>query len=894
MRSGEGGRRDREQPILLGSAEQLGKVSGLAMAALATTGVLGLAGTFLVVLSPDRPAGFHPLGVGAISAVAISVAILGRRRRSLFSPGNAVYTLPIATIALGVAAFLAGPDASPLVALFFVWFCCAIAFLPRRAAVAVMAWVGLVYAAVLVLQPGNYEPVARWGMSIGVMAGAATALDRMVQRAWALARGEQGARARAERDRTELGEMSAQRSRFLARMSHELRTPLNAVIGFSEVLERRSFGALNEKQAEYVTDVVDSGRHLLALVDDLLDLAKVETGRLELELGRVELGGLLSRSLGLFKEQAGRQHIALQLDVDPEVPTIEADARKLKQVVFNLLANAVRFTPAGGTVVLGAAPAGDRVRIWVSDTGPGIAGEEHEAIFEEFRQASGAVDGQGGTGLGLPLARRLVELHGGRLSVASEPGAGSTFTAELPARPRPEAAGTGLPAETAGERPERLVLGEPDSPERRAETARLITIVVGFAAALGVGGGLVRIFHPVDEIAGVREGLFVSLVALALAVLVASLVRPQWLGNPKAMPYVGALGIAGASVLVHALGPGPGDIAILFYGWVSVATSLVLPPRLWNIQVGLIGSAYAAVLILQDGHVAPLAHWVVLVGVSLMFGVLARRFVSRIEALALAERAARSEAEQVGAELEVASRHKTEFLANMSHELRTPLNAIIGFSEVLAGQAFGPLNEKQAEYVDDVLGSGRHLLGLINGILDLAKADAGRMELQVAHVDVEATLASVLVPYRADAARRRVDLTCEAALELGSIEADEAKLTQAVSHLVSNALKFTPDGGRVRLRANQDDDHLEITVTDSGRGVEFSDHERIFDAFAHGEDSSGTEQGSGLGLALARRYAELHGGSLAVASDPGTGATFTMRLPVRQADTEPATPAEVA
>jgi signal transduction histidine kinase len=245
------------------------------------------------------------------------------------------------------------------------------------------------------------------------------------------------------------------------------------------------------------------------------------------------------------------------------------------------------------------------------------------------------------------------------------------------------------------------------------------------------------------------------------------------------------------------------------------------------------------------------------------------RFVGRVQAWAMAERAARDEAERVSAELRVASRHKTEFLANMSHELRTPLNAIIGFSEVLAGEAFGSLNAKQSEYVADVLASGRHLLGLINDILDLTKAEAGHMELHAADVD---------------------DLCLETGAGLGCIEVDEVKLTQALGHLVSNALKFTPDAGRVTLGVVRDGDYIDISVTDTGRGVDPVDHERIFHAFAHGEES----QGTGLGLALARRYVELHGGNLTVESDLGRGAVFTLRLPRKRAETEAPTPAGVA
>ena len=257
-------------------------------------------------------------------------------------------------------------------------------------------------------------------------------------------------------------------------------------------------------------------------------------------------------------------------------------------------------------------------------------------------------------------------------------------------------------------------------------------------------------------------------------------------------------------------------------------------------------------------------------------------FMARIEAQADAERVARAQAERVRTDLELAGRHKIEFLANMSHELRTPLNVIIGFSEVLDSAAFGPLNEKQTEYVRDVLSSGRHLLVLINDILDLAKIDAGRMELWCSELDLEAVVAGALRPYREAAARRHIELIADCGPG-EPIEADEAKLAQAIGHLVSNALKFTPDGGEVTLRARRWGGDVEISVSDTGRGIDVLDQQRIFDAFALGDAQTG--QGTGLGLALARRYAELHHGKLDVTSEVGMGATFVLRFPARRSTT---------
>ena len=222
------------------------------------------------------------------------------------------------------------------------------------------------------------------------------------------------------------------KSEFLANMSHELRTPLNAVIGFSEALREEMFGTLNAKQLEYVGDIHGSGMHLLSLINDILDLAKVEAGRMELDLRVFDVGAAIGNCRTLVRERAMRQSLALTVDVEPGL-TWCADERKFKQVLLNLLTNALKFTAAGGKVHVGARVEDGMLAVSVSDSGPGIAPADQALVFEQFRQLP---DEHGarheGTGLGLPLSLRMVELHGGTLTVASEPGVGSTFTARYP------------------------------------------------------------------------------------------------------------------------------------------------------------------------------------------------------------------------------------------------------------------------------------------------------------------------------------------------------------------------------------------------------------------------------------------------------------------------------
>ncbi|TMK76591.1 MAG: GAF domain-containing protein [Actinobacteria bacterium] len=227
---------------------------------------------------------------------------------------------------------------------------------------------------------------------------------------------------------------SRHKSEFLANMSHELRTPLNAIIGFSEVLTERMFGELNEKQDEYLKDIHASGQHLLSLINDILDLSKIEAGRMELEADDFDLPSAIDNALILVRERATRRGITLRRTIDEQLGMLRGDERKVKQVLLNLLSNALKFTPEGGGIDVSARLQDGAAEIAVTDTGVGIAPEDQEAVFEEFRQVGSADKKVAGTGLGLALSRKFIELHGGRIWVKSQAGQGSTFTFTLPVR----------------------------------------------------------------------------------------------------------------------------------------------------------------------------------------------------------------------------------------------------------------------------------------------------------------------------------------------------------------------------------------------------------------------------------------------------------------------------
>ncbi len=246
-----------------------------------------------------------------------------------------------------------------------------------------------------------------------------------------------------EQKSAELQVMSQHKSDFLASMSHELRTPLNAVIGFSEVLLERLFGELNDRQDDYLRDILNSGKHLLALLNEILDLSKVEAGRMELEISTVSVPAAIEHAISMVRERAARHRITINSSIEETIDRIESDELRLRQVLVNLLSNAVKFTPDGGRVDVRAESIGNELVITVRDNGPGIAREDWEPIFESFQQGRRGPPREEGTGLGLALCRKIMTLLGGRIWLESEVGVGSAFHVSMPFEPTVDDVGRG-------------------------------------------------------------------------------------------------------------------------------------------------------------------------------------------------------------------------------------------------------------------------------------------------------------------------------------------------------------------------------------------------------------------------------------------------------------------
>ena len=231
-------------------------------------------------------------------------------------------------------------------------------------------------------------------------------------------------------------------------------------------------------------------------------------------------------------------------------------------------------------------------------------------------------------------------------------------------------------------------------------------------------------------------------------------------------------------------------------------------------------------------------------------------------------------------DLVAANKHKSEFLANMSHELRTPLNAIIGFSEIMGQEMFGELNNKQKEYVNDIANSGKHLLSLINDILDLSKVEAGRMELHQTTIDMNHIIPEAISIVNELAKNRNINIIYSTIENLKHLIADERKIKQIILNLISNAIKFTPENGSITIKTEDKEKYLEVSITDTGIGISPEDQKKLFQSFKQvGTDITRKAQGSGLGLALAKQFVELHGGRIWVRSEINKGTSFIFTIP---------------
>ena len=725
---------------------------------------------------------------------------------------------------------------------------------------------GLGYACVLVWGPPQPAPAARWFAVMVSIVSSGLFIRWLVVKIRELVIAESEARVEAEVISAELAAASESKSRFLARMSHELRTPLNAVVGFADVLKEGFGGKLGDRQRGYVEDIADAGKHLLSLVDDVLDLTKVEAGDLRLEPSEYDLRRVVEDAARMVRERAVRNRIQLRLDIAVRNAVVVGDERKIRQVVVNLLANALRFTAPGGRVAVSLDGDAKWLRVAVRDTGIGIPGVDLERIFIEFEQVDGR---SGGTGLGLPLARRYAEAHGGRLEVVSREGVGSVFTMHLPRR--------SMHADAAGGADDAVPLSVDYEaftvPGSAASQAMLAQIGSWWCVCAAIVGPVLALLLP-GSVAGraLMAGVcLLTLVAVPLQRRLPKRPTPKW--SIVLLGDTGVLMISAVGLIDSPLR----DVAPVLYGWVVVTTFALWSTWRGISQLAVIGLAYAGVLWLHPSDPMAPVRWVAVIGGLVLLGGVINWLARTLRQLVHAEREARLRTEAVGTRLALASRHKSEFLASMSHELRTPLNAIIGFSDVLIELDSDALTRQQREYVIEIGDAGRRLLVLINDILDLAKLNAGQLL-----VAPEPVVVADVVERAVRAAQSELGGAAILSLvpdDLPLVHADPARLCQVLEDLLVCAARLTDQDGTVELDAKVAGDVLRLDVRTVGGRLVSPSAERLVEALRGAPDAALAADGSGLSLALAKGLTELHGGSIEVTATAEGDTVLRVSLP---------------
>ncbi|HMC39696.1 MAG TPA: HAMP domain-containing sensor histidine kinase [Acidimicrobiales bacterium] len=840
-----------------------------------------------ILIFYGRPDGFRPMGIFVLGAGFVACGLLFPLlfRRSLtagMTASGALTALAVAGYTAGVGRHLAAAVAGAAVMVA----ASAPILYPRRWAICILAGELATTGLVLATEPHYTAAANRIILLILQTSLFAVLMIWFASTLTGLAARERQARAETERTRAELLGVDDRRRNFLHQMSHELRTPLNAIIGFAEMVHLGMAGPLEERQQQYLEPIIASGRHLLALVGDVLDGGRHDGSPLEIEAARFPVARVVDASVALCREQAHRMGVELTVDCPEAVGEITADERKVKQVLLNLLSNALKFTPRDGAIRVVVRPSADGVEMAVSDTGRGVEPADRDRIFRAYEQAG---TGHPGTGLGLAVARDLAESHGGRLELAEgDEGPGATFALWMPRRPDFASLRRGPRREGTWDRTSPTAHDDPGILDEGSALERLAG-----------PGGLAR-----DRARIIGVTVLAETAGMAGLYLLPKSIRFHLPGWPWLAPGLLAFGlffmhprvrISARMLFVMTLG------AVAVTAWYIWQVGADLAPSMTSILVMegiaaftffrlrravVVGIEIAAVF----GYVAAFQprvelrflQWVLPVSMVASGALLARWLLGYLPELVESESRARRETEVVNRQLRAASRHKGEFLAAMSHELRTPLNAVIGYAEALVQGIFGPLPPQAAEYLGEVAAAGRHLLALINDILDLAKADAGHVRPSTAPTSVSSVMVSATIVAGERAAQSGIDFDVIVG-DVPDVQADAGLLARAVACLVDNAVSYSPPGGTIRLSATAGQAGVRIAVRDSGPGIDPADHERIFAAFEHGGPG---RAGTGIGLALARRLVELHGGTLSLESRPGEGSQFFIDLPAAAADQE--------
>ncbi len=711
-----------------------------------------------------------------------------------------------------------------------------------------------------------------------------------IEQTVAAARLSEERRVELERAHTELEalyrkvkELDELKTQFFANVSHELRTPLTLMLGPAERM--REDAGLNQQQRHELDLITRNGRSLLRHVNDLLDITKLESREMQPHRTRVELQPWIEQLAAQFEPIARQRQLRFDVVAD-EAMLIEADADMIERVVINLLSNAFKFTPIGGEVILRLARDAGHLLLTVDDSGPGIAEEARELVFERFRQADGSITRQyGGTGLGLAIVKDLVGLHGGSVKVDASPAGGARLTVQLPLSANANAAVRNAPP--AASPATRLALSamleeleelgpaaaveQPDAP--RPQRPSVLVVEDNQDMRRFLADTLAQHYNVVTAADG-QEG-YERFRKLQPDLVVSDIMMPLMSGEQLVKAIRGS-GDTPAATPILLLSAKAGDdlrVRLLRGGAQDYLTKPFLPQELLARAANLVATKRAG-----DQLRGALAS------ASLDIEALASELVTRHRQL----EATRDAAEVAREQAERANRVKGLFLGMVSHELRTPIATIDMNVQLL--ERSGGLPDPAATRLQRMARATRQLAGLVESLLEHTRLESGKIEARPESLDVAAIVHEVLAAH-ADQVSGAVTLSLEPQqTDLPPLVSDARLLRIVLANLISNALKFTSQGA-VTVRLMMERDAHVFEVTDTGQGIDEADTARIFQPFERLEPVQHKSlPGVGLGLALVDQIVRALGGSITVSSRLGLGSRFRVRLPshgVRETLTQP-------
>ena len=836
--------------------------------------ILG-SGVALALLLDGR---FDVDDLGGLGLVAMAIgASVGLRRGSVPLPIMDVVT--VATeVALAAAGIQGGPAVRIVLPAIYISIGTSVCLIrPMTGALLHMIAFSLSYGAVVVFGPRIDAPLTHWLAVVVAIAVSGTYARWLVRQVVEYATAEHEARLGIDRSTVELAAQDETRTVFLAKMSHELRTPLNSIVGFSDLLQDELDGRLDTVQRELLVDIADSGRDLLALVDDLLDVRKVGEGEVALRLTDVDLYEVARTVERLLWDRAHEAGVSLRVRSATRQLHLLADPLRVRQILWNVVGNAIKYSPRGEVVDVVVSEHDGWATTVVSDRGPGIDPAERERIFELYQQGATAAPG---SGIGLSLCRRLSEAHDGLLVAGAGEHGGSTFTLKLPvsgpaADRSDHEADDGAPVPSLGELDQAILI--PGSQANRMAVARVGGHIARATAALLPVFALIT---PGNVEARIGIGAL-GLVSLLIAWVIGTIASRDDRGFSSGMMDAWAIGgFVVIALAVTVVGPIQ-DVVVFCFGWPLLTAASLASGRRLFVQATSVLAFYAVALAVASLPHAP-QHWLAVAMIVFTNAIVVSWVAGRLRESVVGLYEARLVAESAQREVAAVAAHKRDFLASTSHELLTPLNAVLGASAFLCDEGASPLTPQQLAHLGDIYESGQALLTLLSDMLDFAKLEDGRLPSIPSETELGPLVDRALATVRPVADARRITLSAEVDEPLPVIRVDPEHVERAVGILLANGLKYTAAGGRVDLIARRSDGTVLLSVRDTGVGIGENQVASVFEPFHQGIRMSpnGWDGGSGLGLALARGLLGLEGAELRVESTPDVGSTFTIAIPV--------------